>query len=122
MKQFALITSKLRRKQMKQFALILITLFTLTFVTTIYASEGRVYVRVNGLVCDFCARALEKVFSKQEAVSSIDINLDTKVLVINFKKNKQLDDATITKFVNDAGYSVVNIRHDSNKGGVHGKE
>jgi copper chaperone CopZ len=67
-------------------------------------------VKINGLVCDFCARALEKVFGKREEVSGIDVNLDTKIVTIGFKKDADIDDATITKLITDAGYNVVEIK------------
>ncbi|GAB5388178.1 MAG: hypothetical protein Alpg2KO_11460 [Alphaproteobacteria bacterium] len=67
------------------------------------------HVSVNGLVCDFCARALEKVFGKQDAVSDIDVDLDSKVITINFKQGQSLDNDTITKLVTDSGYNVEGI-------------
>ena len=33
-------------------------------------------ISVNGLVCDFCARSIEKLFSKKESVKSINVNLE----------------------------------------------
>lgn len=68
-----------------------------------------IHVSVNGLVCDFCARALEKVFSKQESVSDIHVDLDQKVVTINVKKDKNIDDKTITKLITDSGYNVEGI-------------
>ena len=101
---------------------ILMTALTLSFAVPAYAAEnakpatieqaissGDVHVSVNGLVCDFCARALEKVFGKEEAVKGIDVNLDTKVITINFNEGQSLDDETITKLVTDAGYNVEGI-------------
>ena len=98
---------------MKPFTISLAVLM-LTFTATAHAANNKVYVDVNGLVCDFCARALEKVFSKQKAVSSIDVNLDTKVITIDLKDGMQLEDSMISKLVNDAGYSVIKIRHKAN--------
>jgi len=72
-------------------------------------SDHTITVQINGLVCDFCARALEKVFGKREEVTGIDVNLDTKIVTIGFKKNSDIDDATITKLITDAGYNVVKI-------------
>jgi len=99
-------------KKMKQFLLILILANALS-VNSVHATQQKVYVEVNGLVCDFCARALEKVFSKQESVSGIDVNLDKKVITIDLKDNAQIEDAKIAQLVNDAGYSVIAIRHSS---------
>lgn len=73
--------------------------------------KGTVEVDVNGLVCDFCARALEKVFSKKDEVSSIDVNLNKKLITIHFKEGQTLSDETITKLIVDSGYSIEGIRH-----------
>ena len=67
-------------------------------------------VKINGLVCDFCARALEKVFSKRDEVTGIDVNLDTKLVTIGFKEGNDIDDDTIAKLITDAGYNVVQIK------------
>ncbi len=72
---------------------------------------GTVYADVNGLICDFCARALEKVFGKEEAVESINVDLDTKVITIHFNEGQSLDDETIAELITDSGYNVEEIRH-----------
>lgn len=71
-----------------------------------------VYADVNGLICDFCARALDKVFSRQEEVSDIAVDLDTKVVTINLKEDKTLSDEKITKLITDSGYDVRGIRRE----------
>ena len=73
-------------------------------------ADHTIVAQINGLVCDFCARALEKVFGKRDEVTGIDVNLDTKLVTIGFKKGADIDDATITKLITDAGYNVVEIR------------
>ena len=64
---------------------------------------GTVYADVNGLICDFCARALEKVFGREDAVESIDVNMDTKVVTIHFNEDQSLEDARIKELITDAG-------------------
>ncbi len=68
------------------------------------------YVDVNGLVCDFCARALEAVFGEEEAVENVNVNLDTKVITVNFKDDMRLKNEKITQLIEDSGYNVVAIR------------
>ena len=97
---------------MKKFILTCITLLTLSPAAFAATSAQSVYVDVNGLVCDFCARALEKVFSKQESVNTINVDLDSKVITIYFKPEQILDDATITELIEDSGYNVRGIRHE----------
>ena len=80
---------------------------------TAFAAQpaGTVYADVNGLVCDFCARAIEKVFKRQQAVESIDVDLDVKVITIHFRPGQSLDKGTITKMINDSGYDVRGLRY-----------
>ena len=69
-------------------------------------------VNVNGMVCDFCARAIEKVFSKQEAFEAVDVNLTDKLITVTMKDGQNIDDEGITKLVNDSGYAVVGIERE----------
>ena len=78
-------------------------------VPGVEGAHHTITAQINGLVCDFCARALEKVFGKRDEVTGIDVNLDTKIVTIGFKKGMDIDDATITKLITDAGYNVVKI-------------
>ena len=71
--------------------------------------SSTVYAYVNGLVCDFCARALEKTIGKNDAVKAINVNLKDKVITINFKDNQRLEDSVISQLINDAGYTVREI-------------
>lgn len=91
-----------------------LTLLTLSLVTlsapAMAASSAM--INVNGLVCDFCARALEKVFGKQEAVSDIDVNLDTKIITVNFKDGQNLSNDALTALITDSGYNVEGISRD----------
>lgn len=93
---------------MKYFTLILASLMLLSFP----AQAKTAYADVNGLVCDFCAQALEKVFSKKTEVENITVNLDEKVVTINFKEGQNLDDETLKEMINDSGYAVTEIRRE----------
>ena len=69
-----------------------------------------VYVSVNGLVCDFCARSIEKMFEKKEAVSSIIVDLENMLITIFLKDNQKLDDKKIIELIKDSGYDVVEVK------------
>ena len=73
-------------------------------------STSKVKVEVNGLVCDFCARALEKTFKKMGSVEDISVNLTTKIITIDLKEGSKLTDTDIKKAVNDAGYAIKEIQ------------
>lgn len=66
-------------------------------------------VKVNGLVCDFCARTLEKVFSTKPEVSGIKVDLDKGTVDVNFNPDKKISDEEVTKLITDSGYSVTAI-------------
>jgi len=76
------------------------------------AMAGTIKATVDGLVCSFCATGIEKTFQKQAAVQDIKVDLDTKLVTIHTKKDQSIDDATITKLVTDAGYSVASIARE----------
>jgi copper chaperone CopZ len=66
-------------------------------------------VDVNGLVCDFCAQAINKVFRKQKSVADISVDLREKLIVVALKKDGQMDNKRLSKLIRDSGYDVVNI-------------
>ena len=65
-----------------------------------------VQVKAKGLVCDFCARALEKVIMKRPEVEGMKVDLTSKVIAIRLKKGRSLDDETIKSLVTAAGYNI----------------
>ena len=90
--------------------LLLLALVVL-FSSPVYAGET-VKINVNGMVCDFCARATEKVFGKQEAVDKIAVNLTDKLITLAMKDGQTMDDQAITKLINDSGYALVSIQRE----------
>ena len=72
--------------------------------------DNIVYVSVNGLVCDFCARSIEKMFEKKEAVSRISVDLENMLITIFLKDNQKLNDETIIEIIKDSGYDVTKVK------------
>jgi copper chaperone CopZ len=69
----------------------------------------QITVDVNGLVCDFCAQSVKKVIGKQDGVTSVDVDLETKKVIINVDDNGVLSDEIITQLITDSGYDLVAI-------------
>ena len=67
---------------------------------------------VDGMVCDFCAQGLKKVFMKEPMVRDVAIDLTTKEVRIILKPGEMIDDALINKKVDWAGYKVTGITRD----------
>ena len=72
--------------------------------------NARIAVDVKGLVCDFCARSLEKFLGKQVMVADVQIDLASTVITIEVMDDQTVDDETLTQWVTDAGYAVRAIR------------
>jgi copper chaperone CopZ len=87
---------------------LVLTVLLLVFTST-NAFAATAKINVNGLVCDFCARALEKVFSKKEEVKNIDVNLETKIITVNFNEGQILSDEVLEQSITDSGYDFVGI-------------
>ena len=93
--------------------LLFFTLITFNITKSKEKLENEVLsISVNGLVCDFCARSIEKLFSKKESVKSINVNLEQMLITISLKKGKSLNDDIITKVITDSGYDIREIRRD----------
>jgi len=74
------------------------------------ACKDTINVKVNGLVCDFCARALEKVFGKRDEVSGIIVDLDKGEVVIATKPGQTIADDDVKSLILDSGYNVTDIK------------
>jgi cation transport ATPase len=69
-----------------------------------------VVVAVNGLVCDFCAQAIDRSFRRRPEVNDVRVDLTAKLVSIDFRPNQNLDDDTIRQIVTRAGYTVTGVR------------
>jgi len=69
-----------------------------------------VVVSVNGLVCDFCAQAVNRSLRRRPEVNDVRVNLTDRIVSIDFRPNQNLDDAMIREIITRAGYSVTQIR------------
>ena len=74
---------------------------------------------VLGVVCDFCALAMNKIFSKREEVAAIYVDLDTKALNLVLVPGASMSDQTITDLAVQAGYRIAEVRRgDAALGGA----
>lgn len=95
---------------MKKFVSLMIVVATLGFGSTAWAAEQCVVeVKVNGLVCDFCARALEKTFGKRDDVADISVDLDNGQVRVVMKEGQHMDENELRQLITDSGYDVQSI-------------
>jgi len=65
---------------------------------------------VLGVVCDFCAMAMNKIFGKRKEVAAIYVDLDTKALSLVLVPGASLSDETIAELAVQAGYRIAEVR------------
>lgn len=70
-------------------------------------TEPMIIAKVNGLVCDFCAQALKKVFKKEAAFKSLVVDLDNGEVKIAVKDGETIDQETVERLIRKSGYSLV---------------
>jgi copper chaperone CopZ len=81
--------------------------FIIIFSLTAAVSADTIKATVNGMVCGFCATGIEKTFRAQPEVKSVNVDLENKLVTIETKQGRTLDDTRIKKLLANAGYSVV---------------
>lgn len=100
---------------MKKFLLTLAAL--LTFSAPAFADHNNkthgaldtITVGVDGMVCDFCARSLEKTFYQREEIQGVIVDLDTHTVTLEINKGAALSDEEIKNLITQSGYNVNKI-------------
>ena len=97
-------------KRLMMIAVLAILAFTPTPALAAHGGEV-VHIKVLGLVCDFCAQAIEKVFMKTGQVEFVKADLDNALITMAMKEKNVFTDDFIREKVTDAGYTVETIHH-----------
>jgi copper chaperone CopZ len=74
-------------------------------------SADTIRATVNGMVCGFCATAIEKTFKRQAEVKAVDVDLENRLVTVQTRSGQTIDDAKFRKLMANTGYSVVRIDH-----------
>jgi len=101
-----------------------ITLFITSFLTILFLcfhsysfattspkqTPHPITVKMNGLVCSFCAQGIKKKLLALPGVQAVKVNLNQKTARIDLEPETTLTDSKIEEAVRDAGYTVVEIQ------------
>ncbi len=66
-------------------------------------------VNVKGMVCDFCARGIEKTFKKDTNVKKIDVDLSKGKVLIAYNNNKKIKFDEIKEKILINGQNVIDM-------------
>ena len=70
-----------------------------------------VQLKVDGLVCNFCATNISKTFSKLPEVSEVYVNLAAKAVLLQLKEGKKLPEDQTKQIVTEAGFNLRGISY-----------
>ena len=100
---------------MKTITLILsIFLSSLNFLSAEISEKNNfdITIHVKGLVCDFCARSVEKTFSKTEVVEGIKVDLDKGFIELKLTEGSTLSDRKIQKLIKASGFALESVERN----------
>ncbi len=72
-------------------------------------NKDKAIVKVQGMVCAFCAQGIKKNFNKRSEVKDTVVDLDNMKVTIHFQKGKMLSEKIIQKIVTDAGFKFIGV-------------
>ena len=79
------------------------------FVSGLTESQVAI-ISVNGMVCDFCARGIEKTFKKDKFIIKIDVDLAGGKVLIAYSNNKKIDFEDIQKKILSNGQNATALQ------------
>jgi hypothetical protein len=67
-------------------------------------------VSVNGMVCDFCARGIERSFSKDINIKKIDVDLSRGKIFLAYDLLKEINFEEIKKLIIENGQNATDLK------------
>lgn len=83
--------------------------FAITLMAISQASLASMKVTVNGMVCSFCAQGIEKSLLKLDGTQAVLVDLKNKVVVVEAKEGKTLNEKEVRQEIIDSGYDVTKV-------------
>lgn len=73
------------------------------------AQATTIEMKVNGLVCAFCAQGIEKQLRKFPATADVVVSLEQKLVAVALRDGQDIPDADLQHALTNAGYTVKTI-------------
>ena len=70
-------------------------------------------LKVDGLVCAFCAQGISKKLGRIDATAEVLVNLEKGLVAVALKPGQDIADEVLRSALTDAGYSVRSIERHS---------
>ena len=79
-------------------------------LVSVVAHATTIEMRVNGLVCAFCAQGIEKKLRKFSATADVVVSLEQRLVAVALKDGQDIPDPELRKALTNAGYTVTAIQ------------
>lgn len=86
-----------------------IAIMSVMSLLSVPAFAETLFIRVNGMVCGFCAQGIEKKFKEESTVQEVKVDLGQKLVTVQTKENEKLSDEKVRAIISDAGYALKGI-------------
>ena len=80
------------------------------FTKDLANGEQVAVVNVNGMVCDFCARGIEKTFMKSANVKKVDVDLEVGKVLIAYSSDTKISFEDIKEKITANGQTAVDMK------------
>ena len=80
------------------------------FTKDLANGEQVAVVNVNGMVCDFCARGIEKTFMKSADVKKVDVDLEVGKVLIAYSSDTKISFEDIKEKITANGQTAVDMK------------
>lgn len=82
------------------------TLFSAGFFSTSAFATSSIKAKVNGMVCAFCAKGIEKKLKALPQTQAVFVDLKARVVALELKDGQTVPIEDFRKIIRDAGYEV----------------
>ena len=89
---------------MKNFSLITLSVAAALSAQVSFADTLK--IKVDGMVCGFCASSIEKKMRAEKATADVFVSLANKIVAVSEKPGQKLDEAKLRAGIADSGYEV----------------
>jgi mercuric ion binding protein len=72
--------------------------------------SDKLLIKVQGMVCAFCAQGIKKKFNARDEVKKTEVDLDTMEVEVTIKKGKVLSEMVIKEIITNAGFKFVGLK------------
>jgi copper chaperone CopZ len=83
-----------------------LTLFLAATLLSSTAQAGTIEMKVNGLVCGFCAQGIEKTLRRNPATADVFVSLENRLVAVATRDGQDIPDEELRKALTESGYYV----------------